>query len=95
MKTYCFIHVLKKPTRSADKYIYVVDPLSFMFQILKTVVSDYIDTSLNSLCIKTIKAICMLLPHSNVDMLQTERISPSISAAHPNFWAKYKSSVKT
>lgn len=55
MKTYCFIHVLKEPTRCANEYIYVIDPLSFVLQILKTVVSfDYTDTSLSSLRIKTV-----------------------------------------
>lgn len=60
MKTYRFIHVLKKPTRCANKYIYVIDPLSFVFQILKTVVSfDDTNPSLSSLCTKTIQAVCM------------------------------------
>lgn len=87
MKTYGFIHVLKKPTRCTDKYVYVIDPLSFMFQILKTVDSfGYTDISLSSGCSKIIKAICMWHFFKAVQILWEEMpLLPCISAAHSNF----------
>ena len=77
MKTYCFIHVLKKPTRCANKYIYVIDPLSFMLQILKTVVSfDYRHITEQPVYQNYISHLHVAFHHSNVDTLEIIVASP-------------------
>lgn len=77
--------MLKKPTWCANQYIYVIDPLSFMFQILKTVVSFYYTNTSEQPVWQNYKShLHMAFHHSNVDTLERNVTSP-ISETHPNF----------